>query len=207
VATGASGFSCVEAIWVQPKVRCRGTGVQSAVYWVGLGGFEQRSLVQVGTESVCSGGEATASAWHESLPLERFSIRSSLPISVGDRIWAQVRWLGGSRYRISLADLTTRRRFAVEVVNKALKRASAEWIVEAPTGGCPNRCHTLKMPDFGTFRFSGAWTTIASARRQIDAERFTHSVETMVNPAGAVRAEVTTTGASGTSFAVRWRRP
>ncbi len=207
VATGVSGFSCIEATWVQPKVRCRGTSIQSAVYWVGLGGFDQRALVQVGTESVCDHGVVTMSAWHESLPRERFSIRTGLPISVGDRIWGQVRWIGGSRYRISLADLTNRRRFAVEVVNKTLKRTSAEWIVEAPTGGCPSRCHTLKMPDFGTFRFSGAWTTIGSVRRQLDADRFTHSIETMVNSAGSIRAEVTTTGASGTSFAVRWRRP
>jgi Peptidase A4 family len=207
VATGASGFRCVEATWVQPKVGCRGSTIQSAVYWVGLGGFDQRSLVQVGTESVCDHGVATASAWHESLPVERFSIRSGLEIAVGDRIWAQVRWVGSFRYRISLSDLTSRRHLTLEVVNKNLKRTSAEWIVESPTGGCPSHCRTLKMPDFGTFRFAEAWTTIGNSRRAIDAERFSHTIESMVSPAGAVRAEVTTTGSTGTSFAVRWRRP
>jgi hypothetical protein len=203
----ADGFTCVEAIWVQPKVRCRGTSIQSSVYWVGLGGFDQRSLVQVGTESLCSGGKAVTSAWHESLPRERFSIRTGLPIAVGDRIWVQVRWLGGSGYRISLADLTSRRHFEVEVTNKTLKRTSAEWIVEAPTVGCPSRCRTLKMPDFATVRFQGTWTTIGGLRQPLDAADFTHAAQTMVNSAGAVRSDISATSPTGTGFSVRWRRP
>ena len=207
MANGAQGFNCVEATWVQPTVRCRGTTNQSAVYWVGLGGYGQRALVQIGTESTCIGGEALAAAWHESLPRERFSIRAPLDISVGDRIWAQVRWLSGSRYRLSLVDLTTRKDFSIRVNNTTLKRTSAEWIVEAPTGGCPSHCRTLKMPDFKTFRFRAAWVAIGGVRRQIDSARFTHVLETMVSSAGATRAEVTSTAADGSSFAVRWRRP
>ena len=207
VASGAQGFSCVEATWVQPTVRCRGTTTQSAVYWLGLGGYGQRSLVQIGTESTCIRGEALAAAWHESLPREHFSIRTPLDISVGDRIWAQVRWLGGSGYRLSLVDLTTRKHFAIRVTNTTLKRTSAEWIVEAPAGGCPSQCRTLKMPDFKTFRFGAAWVSIGGVRRQVDSGRFTHVIEAMASSAGAIRAEVTSTSADGTSFAVRWRRP
>jgi hypothetical protein len=207
VATGAQGFNCVEAIWVQPAVQCRGTSTQSAVYWVGLGGYGQRALVQIGTESTCIGGEALAAAWHESLPRERFSIRAPLTIAVGDRIWAQARWLSGSRYQLTLADLTTQKRFSIRVTNTTLKRTSADWIVEAPTGGCPNHCRTLKMPNFKTFRFRAAAVSVAGFRRQVDAASFSHVLEAMVSTAGAIRAEVTSTTADGTSFAVRWRRP
>ena len=165
VATrGATSFSCVEATWTQPKVRCRGTSTQSVVYWVGLGGYNQRSLVQVGTESTCQAGVRLNAAWHESLPRERYSIRTATSIRAGDRIWAQVRWLGGSRYRLSLANLTNRQHFSIRVTSTTLKRTTAEWVVEAPSGGCPSNCHPVKMPDFQTFRFRDAWVTTGGRR-------------------------------------------
>ena len=200
-------FDCVEATWVQPKAPCGGTTGRSSVYWVGIGGYGQRSLVQIGTESSCVHGTAVAAAWHESLPKERFSIRTQTAIGVGDRIWAQVRWLGGSRYRLSLANLSNRQHFSVRVINGTVKRTSAEWIVEAPTGGCPNRCHTLKMPNFGTFRFQAAVATMGGVRWAVDASRFSPVVERMISSSGATRAEVTTTAGTGTAFAIRWRRP
>ena len=200
-------FDCVEATWVQPKAPCGGTTGRSSVYWVGIGGYGQRSLVQIGTESSCVRGTAVAAAWHESLPKERFSIRTQTAIRAGDRIWAQVRWLGGSRYRLSLANLSNRQHFSVRVTNGTVKRTSAEWIVEAPTGGCPNRCHTLKMPNFGTFRFQAAVATMGGVRWAVDASRFSPVVERMISSSGATRAEVTTTASTGTAFAIRWRRP
>ncbi len=207
VASGTKEFDCVEATWIQPTIGCTSSATVSAVYWVGLGGYGQEALIQIGTESTCTQGDASAAVWRQSLPDERFSIRASLKISAGDRIWAQVRWLSGSRYRLALSDLTTRGHFAIEITNTALKRSSAEWIVESPSGGCPDHCRTLKMPNFSTFRFRTAWATIGGVRRQVDAAPAEHTLETMVTGTGAVRAEVTSTSADGTSFAVRWRRP
>jgi hypothetical protein len=207
VATGASAFACVEGIWTQPKVRCRGSGQQAAVYWVGLGGYDHHSLVQIGTESLCIGGVAQAAAWHESLPRESYAIRANLRISVGDRMWGQVKSLGKGRYQLTLVDLTTRKRLSIKAVNKTLKLTSAEWIVEAPTGGCPQSCHTLKMPDFKTVHFEAAWVSLSGVRRKLVGGRFVHAEEAMVAADGSTRSEVTTTGKDGTSFAVRWRRP
>ncbi len=207
VATGATTFACVEATWTQPKVRCVGSTAQSVVFWVGLGGFDQRGLVQVGTEATCGPAGTLVVAWHESLPKERFSIRSAIRVSAGDRVWAQVRWLDGSHYRLSLADLTNRQHFALRVTNAIVDRTSAEWIVEAPTGGCPSHCHTLRMPDFRTFRFSEAWLSLAGVRRPVNGTRFVHVREAMVNSAGTTRADVASLSATGASFTVRWRRP
>ena len=181
VASGTKEFDCVEATWIQPTIGCRSSSTVSAVYWVGLGGYGQEALVQIGTESTCTQGEASAAVWRQSLPDERYSIRASLDISEGDRIWAQARWLSGSRYRLALSDLTTRGHFAIEITNTALKRSSAEWIVESPSGGCPDHCRTLKMPNFSTFRFRTAWATIGGVRRQVDAAPAEHTLETMVS--------------------------
>jgi hypothetical protein len=207
VATGATTFACVEATWTQPKVRCIGSSAQSVVFWVGLGGFNQGGLVQVGTESTCGPAGTLVAAWHESLPKEHFSIRSAIRISAGDRVWAQVRWLDGSHYRLSLADLTNHQHFALRVTNTIIERTSAEWVVEAPTGGCPSHCHTLRMPDFRTFRFSEAWLSLGGVRRPVNGTRFVHVREAMVSPAGVIRADVASLAATGASFTVRWRRP
>jgi hypothetical protein len=177
------------------------------VYWVGLGGYDHRSLVQIGTESVCIGGVAQAAAWHESLPRETYAIRGKLRISIGDRIWGQVRAIGKGRYRMTLVNLTTRKRISIRVVNSTLKRTSAEWIVEAPTGGCPQACHTLRMPDFKTIAFEEAWLSLAGIRRPLVGTRFVHAAEAMVAADGKTRSEVASTGDDGTSFTVRWRRP
>jgi hypothetical protein len=207
VATRATSFTCVEATWTQPKARCRGTSTQSVVYWVGLGGYNQRSLVQIGTESTCQAGVRVNAAWHESLPRERYSIRTATSIRPGDRIWAQVRWIGGSHYRLSLANLTNRQHFSIRVTSTTLKRTSADWVVEAPSGGCPTNCHPVKMPDFQTFKFRDAWVTTDGRRLQVDASPFVAVVETMVDSAGRIRAEVTSTATAGTGFSIRWRRP
>ena len=207
MATGATTFACVEAIWTQPKVRCRGSSQQEAVYWVGLGGYDHHSLVQIGTESICFGGVAQAAAWHESLPRETYAIRAPLKIAVGDRIWGQVRSLGKGRYRMTLVDLTSAKILSIQVVNKTLRRTSAEWIVEAPTGGCPLACRTLKMPDFKTIHFEGAWLSLGGVRRRMVGSKFVHSDEMIVASDGRTRSEVTATGKDGTSFDVHWRRP
>lgn len=207
VATLAgSRFTCVEATWIQPTVECHGLGDQAVTYWVGLGGYDQHALVQIGTESTCLDGQPHASAWRESLPQQRHSMRLGLDIRVGHRIRAQVRWLGGSEYRLTLVDLTNRQRFTIEDTNTVVRRSSAEWIVEAPNGGCPKSCRILKMPDFGTLTFVDARMTYAGRRLPFDAAGPVHLRETMQTQAGKLRSQVTSTAPSGTWFKVRWRR-
>jgi hypothetical protein len=196
----------VEATWVQPKVICHGLADQSATYWVGLGGYDLRGLVQIGTESTCLNGRPQAAAWRESLPKQRYAVRLGLDIRVGHRIRAQVRWLSGSKYRLTLVDLTNRQRFTITDTNTTVRRTSADWIVEAPTGGCPDACRVLKMPDFGTLAFSDAWTTWAGQRLPLDAAGFVHLRVSMETSTGKIRARVASTATDGTAFRVRWLR-
>ena len=84
-------------------------------------------------------GTRINAAWRESLPKERYSVRTATSIRPGDRIWAQVRWLGGSRYRLSLANLTNRQHFSVRTTNTTLKRSTAEWVRRVALGRLPER--------------------------------------------------------------------
>ena len=167
----------------------------------------QEALEQIGTQTECAGGRAIVVAWHESLPRERAEVTEPLDVRPGDTVWAQARWLGGAAYRLSLVDITHPVQFSIRDSNPTLRRTSAEWIVEAPTGGCPDSCHVLSMPDFGRLRFSGTWVTAADVRAPLDGSGFTHERETMITRRGLVRSVVSSTAPHGTSFTVVWKRP
>jgi len=200
-------FTCVEATWTQPHVRCPTKGSRTVAYWVGLGGVGQEGLEQIGTQTTCTDGRDLVVVWHESLPLERAEVVEPVDVHAGDRMWAQVRWLAGARYRLAIVDITHPQQLSVLDTNARLRRTSAEWIVEAPTAGCPSSCHVLSMPNFGRLRFSGIVVTADGVRLPLDGPGFIHERETMVTRKGAVRSVVSSTAADGTAFTVEWKRP
>jgi hypothetical protein len=199
-------FACVEATWTQPAVRCPSKGSRTVAYWVGIGGVGQEGLEQIGTQSACNDGRELIVVWHESLPRERSQVAEPLDVHAGDQIWAQVRWVGGARYRLTIVDITHPQQLSVTDTNSRLRRTSAEWVVEAPTGGCPTSCHVLSMPNFGRFRFTGTFVTANGIRRPLDGAGFVHDRVTMVTRTGAVRSVVSSTAADGVSFTVDWKR-
>jgi hypothetical protein len=195
--------TCVESEWVQPKVACHGSSTSSLSIWVGLGGFDQSSLEQIGTAADCVAGVPLEYSWHEGLPRQRHEIDSPVPISTGDRIWAQVRWIGGSSYQLSLANLTHPDGFTVKDTNKGLRRTEAEWIAEAPSR-CSTTCHVLPMPAFGKITFDHIAVTINGVRSTLMAAGFTRYRIRLLKGT-TVRALVTSTSVDGSSFVVTWR--
>jgi Peptidase A4 family len=200
-----STISCVEASWTQPTVHC-GSVRQAVSIWIGIGGFDQDGLEQIGTEADCVGGEAVGSMWHESLPSQHFEVPIHMTIRPGDKVRARVRMLSTTVYELSIANLTRRTSFTIRDTNKRIVATSAEWIVEAPTGGCPGRCRVLPMPNFGKFRFSGTAVTASGIREPLDGADFSHVAIRMVSAGGNTRASVSSTAADGSSFVVTWRR-
>jgi hypothetical protein len=199
-------FSCVEATWTQPRVRCPSRGSRTVAFWVGIGGVGQAGLEQIGTQTTCTDGRDLIIAWQESLPRERGEVVEPLDVHEGDRIWAQVRWLGRGRYRLAIVDVTHPQQLSIVATNSRLRRTTVEWIVEAPTAGCPTRCHVLSMPNFGRFRFTGAVVVADGIRRPLNGPGFIHDRETMVTRTGAIRSVVSSTARDGTTFAVDWKR-
>jgi len=199
-------FTCVEASWVQPTIHCSGSTRRALSIWVGIGGFDQAGLEQIGTEADCGRGGATAALWHESLPSQKFEQRIDLAVRPGDTVRARIRALANSVYELSIVNVTRKTTFTVRDTNRKVRATSAEWIVEAPTGGCPSRCRILPMPDFGKLRFSGTWLTASGVRRSLLGSGFTHVNDRMVTAGGLTRATVTSTATSGAWFIVSWRR-
>jgi hypothetical protein len=206
VVTASSIITCVEAEWVQPMVKCHGTKQTSVSIWVGLGGFGQGRLVQTGTAADCVQGASIDYSWHESLPKERHEIDTPVSVQPGDRIWAQVRWLSGSTYQLSIANLTDADGFTIKAVNGGLRRTEAEWVAEAPSSCTATRCRVLSMPNWGKVTFDHIWVTVAGVRTTLKATGSTRVRVRMTTNTGATRSIVTSTATDGSSFVVTWKR-
>jgi hypothetical protein len=205
IVTSKSVVTCVEAEWVQPSVKCHGKVHTSVSIWVGLGGFNQGRLEQIGTAIDCVGGESIDYSWHESLPKERHEVDTPVSVDPGDRVWAQVRWLGGSSYQLSLANLTSQDGFTVKDTNKGLQRTEAEWIAEAPSTGCSPTCKILQMPNWGKVTFDHVGLTVAGLHTTLKATGSTRVRVRLETNSGTTRAIVTKTASDGSSFVVTWR--
>jgi hypothetical protein len=205
LVTSRSVVTCVESEWVQPTVKCHGKTHTSVSIWVGLGGFNQGRLEQIGTAIDCIGGSPVDYSWHESLPKESHEVDTPVSIDPGDRIWAQVRWLGGSSYQLSLANLTTEDGFTVKDTSKGLRRTEAEWIAEAPATGCSPTCKILQMPNWGKVTFDHIAVTVNGVRATLKATGATRVRVRLATNSGTTRAVVTKTASDGSSFVVTWQ--
>lgn len=207
VSSSRKPFTCVEASWTQPAAVCQGDTQAAVAVWVGIGGMGQAGLVQVGTETDCSGGAATATAWTQSLPQEAYAAGADLAVAIGDSVRGRVLWVSGSTYELSIENLSTGQAFSTTAVNGVLDPTSAEWIVEAPVIGCPKACQVATLPDFGTVTLTNVSATVGGLNVPLDAAGFVRTRTTLVRSSGAVRARVSETSSNGRSFAVTWLRP
>ena len=96
-------------------------------------------------------------AWYELYPYAR---RASWRLYAGDLVTASVQYSSSSnQFQFSLTDKTHRAKgFSISGSSSTALRATAEWIVEAPSSGTAN---IYPMPTFGSVNFTGAQATIA----------------------------------------------
>jgi hypothetical protein len=156
---GGARFSRVIGSWRQPRATCkRGRQTYSAV-WVGLGGYSQDALEQIGTELDCTAsGKLKSKAWYELVPAASQPI--SMPVHPGDTIGASVTVVG-HRVTVALYDTTDHRSFQKTLTAPIVDVTSAEWIVEAPSY-CINAglsCQTLPLANFHSVTFGYAAAT------------------------------------------------
>jgi hypothetical protein len=143
-ATG-SGFSSVTSTWTEPSVTCNSTNNLMAP-WVGIDGYGSNTVEQTGVATDCSSGVPVYQAWYEMYPAAPvYYSLSSYPVGAGDRIVGTVT-RSGTTYTLKLTD-STRGWTATNVKSLSAANASAEVIIESPTGSYPN---------FGTVNFSNS---------------------------------------------------
>jgi hypothetical protein len=135
-ALSGTGITSVSGSWHVPQVQAPTTRRQSRTSkysssWVGIDGFNNRSLVQAGTEQDWLHGSAFYQAWWEILPAPEKPI-PGLTVRPGDAISVSITQGASHQWTITVTDTTTLQS-STTVQPYSGPGASAEWIQEAPT--------------------------------------------------------------------------
>ncbi|MBF9072620.1 G1 family glutamic endopeptidase [Streptacidiphilus fuscans] len=180
-ATG-SGFTSVSASWTEPSASCNSSNDLYAP-WVGIDGYGTSTVEQTGVATDCSSGSPVDEPWYEMYPANPVYLSTSThPVSAGDHITASVTYAGSNRYTLKLADSTKGWTYTT-TKSLSASRASAEVIIESPTGAYPN---------FGTLSFSSA---------TVNGQSLGSSSPTALDPSnGVTEAHTSALGSGGTSF-------
>jgi Peptidase A4 family len=133
--TGGSFHGVIDT-WQVPKVDTALSGSQYSADWVGIGGWEEGTLVQAGTEADNLAGTASYSAWTEILPAAEDPL--SLAIHPGDTITTSVEEISKNTWEMKVDDETTHQSQERTVPYSGSNHASAEAIHERPciADGC-----------------------------------------------------------------------
>jgi hypothetical protein len=202
LSTGAGAVSQVAGSWVVPAVSSSVSGYSAA--WVGIDGWSNNMVEQIGTQSNYLSGQARYSAWYEMYPAP--AVNLGLTITPGDTISAAVVYNGSGQFLLSITDVNTGGMFSTTQTSSGAVRTSAEWVQEAPS----SIAGTLPLADFGTINFSGASATVNGTSGPADNSwsGTTLYQANMINARGALKATTSALTDSGTpatsSFSVTW---
>jgi Peptidase A4 family len=138
-AQGGAGakYQSVVDTWKVPTVNTSISGTQYSSDWVGIGGLNDGTLVQAGTEADHIGGSAFYQAWTEVLPAAEDPL--TLAVHPGDKIKTSVKLVSGV-WHMKVKDVTTGKsagRTATQA-SAGSSEASVEAIHERPciADGC-----------------------------------------------------------------------
>ncbi len=182
----------VKGEWIVPAVSKSHGSTYSAI-WVGIDGYSDSTVEQIGTEQDWSGG-AVYYAWYEMYPNASYLIPNA--IYPGDKMTGEVSYASG-QFTLTLSDSTQGWSFSISQTASSALRQSAEWIVEAPWLG-----KILPLANFGTVTFTGASATLGNTTGTISSSSWVHDAITMVD--GTATATPSSLSTDGSSFSVAY---
>jgi hypothetical protein len=168
--------TAVGGSWVVPAVSSTPANADSGV-WVGIDGWGNGTVEQIGTEERVSNGQASYDAWVELFGDQNAQGQKGpyydpyqIPLAINphDTILARVAYVGANNFRFDIQDDPanggTPQAWGVTLAPQYVvpQRSTAEWIVEAP--GIPE----LTLANFGSVSFKGAWATVGGVTGPIN---------------------------------------
>jgi Peptidase A4 family len=178
----ADDFTYVSGSWTIPAVQCpTGAYQNSGAYdsnWVGLDGFSDGTVEQLGTGAECFEGVEYYYVWYEMYPGGTAEEGTTACINdnvdcpqPGDRISASVSVTRGTsgenNYTLSLTDYTRPQESFTTTQECAVTTcadSSAEWIVERPAYIPAGLVQFVPLADYGRTSFSSG-SLVANGRR------------------------------------------
>jgi Peptidase A4 family len=172
--TGSNTISQVSGDWTMPAVQCLPAPYENQdaflANWVGIDGFTDQTVEQLGTAAQCYEGVKYYYVWYEMYPAGTVEEGTTLCINdnvacpqPGDQISASVvvtpAGSGENSYKLTLTDHTRPdESFSTtqQCAATTCEDASAEWIVERPAAlpPPPAPVQVLPLADFGRTFFS-----------------------------------------------------
>jgi hypothetical protein len=173
--------------------------------WVGLDGYNSKSVEQLGTDSDCTKANSPSYyAWYEMYPAASVSISTTTyPVKPGDTMTASVT-RSGTSYTLAI---TSSEGWTFSTTQSGSdSNSSAEWIAEAPDTCLLIFCSNAHLSNFGTVAFSSSEAATGGALQPVSS--FTtnsgpHDI-TMTTSSGVTRAQPSALTANGTGFSDTW---
>lgn len=188
----------VTASWIVPAVTVTTQNAYSAA-WIGVGGQNDESLIQTGSEHDSVNGKAVYSLWYEMLPDYAITI-PEITVSPGDKITASIRLIDGETnlWNIRIEDVTTGQGFSENFAYNS-SRLTADWVMERPTVN--NQMTSLA--NFGSITFTEARTQIDLSNGTIGG--FSNFKIMMEDRQNNQLVEVSDLSRDGSSFTINYR--
>lgn len=192
--------SNVTGSWTVPTLTATPDDAYSAI-WVGIDGFSNGTVEQIGTSHDWVSGAQSDYAWFEMYPAGSYEI-VGFPLNPGDVIVGTVTYKSGSNFALSLQNVTQNVKTTIPswyTQSSRAKRSSAEWIVEAPyLNGI------LPLADFGIAGLTNCTCKINNHTGGINDSHWANEAITMVTANHTVKALPSNLSNGGTSFSVTW---
>jgi hypothetical protein len=197
--------------WSVPAaVASSGASYSYSSAWLGIDGYSDNTVEQIGTEQDWTPSGASYYAWFEMYPNYAYEI-VNFPVVPLDVITAQVEYTGtqtvkvGRRsetvetFTLTLTNVTQDVSFSISEQIQSAQRRSAEWIMEAPSSYT-----VLPLADFGVVNFFGCEATLNGVTGPIGDTAWQNDPLTMETRSGVAKAVPSALTSGGSAFSVTW---
>jgi Peptidase A4 family len=205
-AVTGTDFTDAKGSWIVPTGTCSKSPNAWASFWVGIDGYSDATVEQVGTVIWCNRTTPVYYTYYELYPAPATYI-SSISAKPGDKMFAEVSYKG-TEFTLEIKDETTGKSFSITKSVSGAKRTSAEWIVEAPTASC---CGILNLADFTKAKFGDDYTGVTDTSWATDSKvsgpisDFGSAVEKITQVDDTLYIEATPSALTdGSSFTATW---
>ncbi|HLW72930.1 MAG TPA: G1 family glutamic endopeptidase [Candidatus Babeliales bacterium] len=192
--------NAVYGSWVVPTLQSASHNTWCSM-WVGIDGYSDSTVEQLGTEHDWYNGQQHDYAWFEMYPNYSYEI-TGFPVSPGDMITASVEYQDNNVFLLSIANITAGVHTTIPTsytTSSTARRRSAEWVMEAPYSG-----GILPLSHFNTAYFSSCNATIGYMHGPINNKPWVNGMLTMVKGNGTVKAAPSVLSSGGQAFSVTW---
>jgi len=197
--------SSVQGTWQIPTLSPTTSPIAYSAIWVGIDGYSDNRVEQLGTEQDWTPDGQTNYVWFEMYPRRGYVI-TEFPIEAGDTFSASVNYAGRDQFILSITNVTKGFAYTVPARHTRMRasRKSAEWIVEAPSGR-----HVLPLADFGTASFSDCSAIVNGVTGAIDNPAWQYDPITMtldgtVKEQPSALTDSTVQGTTVSAFSTQW---